>query len=90
MTSLVVEDVADKRRDRRYVIGHPFCKFSVHYFAAIQILDNIGSLPFISWAISMKLSDYYFSLKNIQKLNMPFLTGPIGGNWTIVKHLFYY
>jgi hypothetical protein len=23
-------------------------------------LDNIGSLPFISWAISMKLSDYYF------------------------------
>jgi hypothetical protein len=26
----------------------------------MQILDNIGSLPFISWAISMKLSDYYF------------------------------
>jgi hypothetical protein len=23
----------------------------------MQILDNIGSLPFISWAISMKLSD---------------------------------
>jgi hypothetical protein len=29
-------------------------------FAVIKILDNIGSLPFISWAISMKLSDYYF------------------------------
>jgi uncharacterized metal-binding protein len=26
----------------------------------MQILGNIGSLPFISWAISMKLSDYYF------------------------------
>jgi hypothetical protein len=23
-------------------------------------LDNIGSLPFIYWAISMKLSGYYF------------------------------
>jgi hypothetical protein len=23
-------------------------------------LDNIASLPVISWAISMKLSDYYF------------------------------
>jgi hypothetical protein len=23
-------------------------------------LDNIGALPVISWAISMKLSDYYF------------------------------
>jgi hypothetical protein len=56
----------------------------------MQILDNIGSLPFISWAISMKLSGYYFSLKNIQKLNMPFLTGPIGGNCIFVKHLFYY
>jgi hypothetical protein len=62
-------------------------------------LDNIGSLPFISRAILMKLSGYYFfmpstdlpsSLKNIQKQNMPFLTGPIGGNWTFVKHLFYY
>jgi hypothetical protein len=30
-------------------------------FAVIQILDKIGSLPFISWAISMKLSDYFFS-----------------------------
>jgi hypothetical protein len=29
-------------------------------FAVIQILDNIGSLPVVSWAISMKLSDYYF------------------------------
>jgi hypothetical protein len=29
-------------------------------FAVIQILNNIGSLPFISWAISMKLSGYYF------------------------------
>jgi hypothetical protein len=29
-------------------------------FAATQIVDNIGSLPFISWAISMKLSGYYF------------------------------
>jgi hypothetical protein len=44
-------------------------------FAAIQILDNIGCIPFISWVISMKLSGYYFfmhiysqvSLKNIQK-----------------------
>jgi hypothetical protein len=26
----------------------------------IQILENIGSLPFISGAISMKLSGYYF------------------------------
>jgi hypothetical protein len=39
-------------------------------------VDNIGSLPFISWVISMKHSGYYFfmpstnvpvSLKNIQK-----------------------
>jgi hypothetical protein len=29
-------------------------------FAVIQILDNISSLPFISWAISMKHSGYYF------------------------------
>jgi hypothetical protein len=46
-------------------------------FAVIQILDIIGSLHFISWAISMKLSCYCFfharlqmcqiSLKNIQK-----------------------
>jgi hypothetical protein len=28
-------------------------------FAIIQILDNIGSLPVISWAISMKYSDYF-------------------------------
>jgi hypothetical protein len=27
-------------------------------FAVIQIWDNIGSLPFISWAISMKISGY--------------------------------
>jgi hypothetical protein len=29
-------------------------------FAVIQFLDNIGSLPFISWAISMTPSVYYF------------------------------
>jgi hypothetical protein len=29
-------------------------------FAVMQILGNIGSLPFISWAISMKRLGYYF------------------------------
>jgi hypothetical protein len=33
--------------------------FQINFFV-IQILDNIGSLLFISWAISMKLSGYYF------------------------------
>jgi hypothetical protein len=34
-------------------------RFPVHLvYRVIQILDNIGSLPFISWAISMKLSGY--------------------------------
>jgi hypothetical protein len=52
---------------RNFKFGHMFCRnkkscsvksrFPVHL---LQILDNIGSLPFISWAISMKLSDYYF------------------------------
>jgi hypothetical protein len=28
----------------------------------MQIFDNIGSLPFISWEISMKLSGYCFSM----------------------------
>jgi hypothetical protein len=39
-----------------------FCvksRFPVH-LPLIHILDNIGSLPFISWAISMTLSGYYF------------------------------
>jgi hypothetical protein len=29
-------------------------------FAVTHIYDNIGSLPFISWAISMERSGYYF------------------------------
>jgi hypothetical protein len=40
-----------------------FCSVKITFsctFAVIQILDNIGSIPFISWAISMKLSGYYF------------------------------
>jgi hypothetical protein len=51
-------------------------RFPVH-LPLIKILDNIGSPPVISWAISMKLSNYYFfhahlrmcqvSWKNIQK-----------------------
>jgi hypothetical protein len=39
-----------------------FCSVKITFsctFAVIQILGNIGSLPFISWTISMKLSDYY-------------------------------
>jgi hypothetical protein len=36
------------------------CKIAISCtFAVIQILDNIGSLPFISWAISIKLPGYY-------------------------------
>jgi hypothetical protein len=62
-------------------------------FAVIQTLDNIGSLPFFSWAISMKLSNYYFScpstnvpsfVEKYPKIKYAFLTGPIGGNWTFV------
>jgi hypothetical protein len=70
-------------------------RFPVHL--PLQILDNIGSLPFISWAISMKFSGYCFSCLStdvpsfVEKYpKIKFLTGPIGGNWTLVKHLFYY
>jgi hypothetical protein len=36
------------------------CFAEIKSVAVIQILDNIGYLPFIFWAISMKLSGYYF------------------------------
>jgi hypothetical protein len=56
-------------------------------------LGNIGSRPFISWAISMKLSDYYCScpstdvpsfVEKYPKIKLPFLTGLIGRNWNFV------
>jgi hypothetical protein len=65
-------------------------------------LDNIGSLPFISWAISMKLSDCYFFMpiyvqdvpsfvEKYSKIKYAISdSGPIGGNWIFVKHLFYH
>jgi hypothetical protein len=60
-----------------------------------------GSLPFISGAISMKHPGYYFFMptdvpsfvekcQKIKYMCMSFLTGLIGGNWSFVKHLFYY
>jgi hypothetical protein len=36
-------------------------------FVVIQIFDNIGSLPVISWAISIKLFDYYFFMPNVPR-----------------------
>jgi hypothetical protein len=63
----------------------------------MQILDNIGSLPFISWAISMTLLDYYFSCPStdvpsfVEKYpKIKYAISDIGGNWTFVKYLFYY
>jgi hypothetical protein len=66
----------------------------------MQIFDNIGSLPFISWAISIKLSDYYLFMpvytwaklrwKISQNKIYNFWQVPIGVNLTFVKHMFYY
>jgi hypothetical protein len=70
---------------RNFKFRHMFCRKKALWckitfsctFAAIQILDNIGSLTVISWAISMKHFRLLFfhahlrmcqvSLKNIQK-----------------------
>jgi hypothetical protein len=58
----------------------------------IQILDNIGSLPIISWAISMKLIIFSCSSTDVPSFieKYPKIKYAVGGNWTFVKHLFYY
>jgi hypothetical protein len=72
----------------------------------MQILDNIGSRPFISWAISMKLSDYIFFMpttdvpsfvehvEKYPKIKYAISDRPplaaTGPLSLFVKHLFYY
>jgi hypothetical protein len=61
----------------------------------MQILDNIGPLSFISWAISLKLSDYYFFdpftdvPSFVEKYPKIKYAVSDSGSRTFVKHLFY-
>jgi hypothetical protein len=55
---------------RNFKFQHMFCqnKKFCHVRSRFQNLDNIGSLQFISWPISMKLSGYCFSCPSIMSM----------------------